>query len=288
MRFAISGLTPAQAALLAILCAPAGAPPLPLPRTMVVGAHPDDETVGAGSRLPRLREARFVCVTDGAPRNGEDASRQGLTPEEYARTRRLELQTVLVKCGIAPTRLEVLDCPDQQASLQLASLAPRLAERMALEGTEVVLTQPYEGGHPDHDATAFAVHAAVALLALRGAFAPAIVEMGSCHRNAEGVRTCAFLPPPQGGNDGSVMVQLTPEEQGFKADLIASFTTQAATLGGFPVDIEGFRPAPRYDFRLPPHAGRLHYERHPWGMDGERFRALASDALVQLGLAGPL
>jgi len=277
-------MTSAQATLLSVLSAPAGAPLPPLPRTMMVMAHPDDETVGAGARLPRLRDARFVCVTDGAPRNGEDASRQALTPAEYARTRRFELQTVLVKCGIPLHQLEWLDCPDQQASLQLGVLARRLSERMAHERTEVVLTQPYEGGHPDHDATAFAVHAAVALLARRGA-APAIVEMASYHRGADGMRTCSFLPP---SGEGVVQVALSPEEQRFKADLIAAFVTQSETLKVFPLAAECFRPAPRYDFRAPPHPGTLHYERYAWGMEGRRFRELASEAMLELGLEGTL
>ena len=34
--------------------------------------------------------------------------------------------------------------------------------RPLLAGTRVVVTHAYEGGHPDHDAVAFAVHAAVA------------------------------------------------------------------------------------------------------------------------------
>ena len=279
-------MTPAQAALLSMLAAPQGEAPGALPETMLVSAHPDDETVGAGSRLPRLAAARFVCVTDGAPRNGEDASRHGFTPEEYARARRLELQTVLVRCGIAPSRLAYLDAPDQQASFLLAPLASQLAERFADERTEVVLTQPYEGGHPDHDATAFVVHAAVALLRARGAPAPDIVEMASYHRGPHGVRTSGFQPRADGGQDEAVMVALTPAEQRFKADLIGCFTTQQQTLAGFPVDREGFRPAPRYDFRAPPHPGTLHYEHYPWGMRGERFRTLAAQALMQLGLEG--
>ena len=279
-------MTPAQAALLAVLGTPAGAPLPSLPATLLVAAHPDDETVGAGSRLPRLADARFVCITDGAPRNGEDASRHGFTPEEYARARRLELETVLVRCGIAPRRLSWLDASDQQASLQLAPLARALAERMREFGTEVVLTQPYEGGHPDHDATAFVVHAAVALLQAGGAAAPGIVEMASYHRGPDGVRVCGFMPGSGAG--ASVRVALTPGEQQFKADLIACFVTQRQTLSGFPVDAEAWRAAPRYDFRAPPHPGKLRYEHYPWGMDGERFRALAGEALAQLGLEGPL
>jgi N-acetylglucosamine malate deacetylase 2 len=277
-------VTPAQAALLSVLAAPAGAVPGALPATMVVTAHPGDETVGAGSRLPRLAAARFVCVTDGAPRNGEDASRYGFTPDEYARARRLELQTVLVRCGIAPSRLDSLHAPDQQASLMLAPLARQLARRMAEEGTQVVLTQPYEGGHPDHDATAFVVHSAAALLRAQGRRAPAIVEMASYYRWNERVRACSFLPSTGNGGDEAVLIALTREEQQFKADLMASFATQQEALRACPRDREGFRPAPRYDFRAPPHPGKLHYEHQPWAMSGERFRALAAQALAELGL----
>src|SRR5688572_24731924 len=104
----------ACAALLAVLRVPAGQPVPALPATMVVGAHPDDETVSAGSRLPRLAQARFVCVTDGAPRDGLDAGRHGLGIAAYAQARRRELLAVLALCGIAPDQVDWLDCPDQQ------------------------------------------------------------------------------------------------------------------------------------------------------------------------------
>jgi hypothetical protein len=55
-------------------------------------------------------------------------------------------------------------------------------------------------------------------------------------------------------------------------------------LALFPAGDEVFRPAPDYDFAAPPHAGALLYERFPWGMDGPRWRRLASDARRDLGL----
>jgi LmbE family N-acetylglucosaminyl deacetylase len=271
----------AVAALLAILRAPTGQQTPAPPTTMVVGAHPDDETVGAGSRLPRLAQARFVCVTDGAPRDGLDAGRHGLTPGAYAETRRRELLAVLARCGIAPQQVDWLECPDQQASLRLAVLAQAVAALFTRHGTETVLTHPYDGGHPDHDATAFAVHAAAALLEKRGLPPPGIVEMSP------------FEPGTRGGTSGqglaeatsqAVIVRLTPEEQRRKEALLACFATQRETLRWLPSGIECFRPAPRHDFRKPPHEGPLHYERHPWGMTGERFRVLAKQALVDLDL----
>jgi hypothetical protein len=74
----------------------------------------------------------------------------------------------------------------------------------------------------------------------------------------------------------------------FKSELVAGFKTQRETLSGLPIAAEGYRPAPAYDFRQPPHAGKLHYENYPWGMTGERFRLLAGEAARELGLDFPL
>lgn len=256
------------------------------PRTMLVGAHPDDETVGAGSRLDRLSEARFVCVTDGAPRSGDDAARHGLSVDQYAQRRRAELEAALALCGVAPAQLTMLGCPDQQAALELAPLARRLADLIVEERIEALVTHPYEGGHPDHDATAFIVHAATALAARRGVAAE-IVEWTSYHRTPEGALTNEFLPAPE--VDGhTVAFALFPKERERKQSILACHASQRETLAHLPMDVERYRPAPRYDFARAPHHWTLHYEQYPWGMTGERFRQLAGQALAELGLGSPL
>src|SRR5437764_14611302 len=47
--------------------------PSQLPPTILVFAHPDDETVALGARLGRFARAHFVHVTDGAPRTEQDS-----------------------------------------------------------------------------------------------------------------------------------------------------------------------------------------------------------------------
>ena len=157
-----------------------------LSSTLVVVAHTDDEILGAGSRLPLLREARFVYVSDGAPPEGTDAARHGLSVRGYRQARRHEREVALGLCGIAPDRVIDIGVPDQQTSFHLADIARRLADLVRQREVHAVLTQPYEGGHPDHDATAFAVHAAVALVRARGAAAPEIVEMAGYHAGPNG------------------------------------------------------------------------------------------------------
>lgn len=271
-------------ALIAALGAPGGAG-LPVPRTAVVVAHPDDEVVGIGSRLPRLKSAQFVYVTDGAPRDGRDASTHGLSVSEYREARKREREAGLRLCGIPPAQTLDFGCVDQEAALELAARSRRLADLFTQWRTEAVITHPYEGGHPDHESAAFMVHAAAALLRGRGEPAPDIVEMTSYHRGRDGLRTGGFLP----GERGEVTVQLTPEELALRRAVIDAHVTQRRTLTIFEgVTQEGWRRAPTYDFGQRPHEGPLWYEHLGWPIDGTRFSQLATEALRELGLEAPL
>jgi N-acetylglucosamine malate deacetylase 2 len=274
----------AATALLDALCATGTAAHVP-PSTMVVAAHPDDETVGAGSRLPRLVDARFVYVTDGAPLDGCDAAAHGLSVAAYATLRQQELEKALALCGIPAWQLVHLRCPDQEAALRLAELAHALQRLFHAFRPAAVLTHPYEGGHPDHDAAAFAVHAAAQSLRRAGEPAPVVLEMTSYHLGSDGLQPGNFLPV---GAEEVRTVHLTPEEQRRKRALFDCFATQSRTLAWFPLDVERFRRSPAYDFRAPPHGGPLFYEGFPWGMSGARFCALAEQAMVELGARGPL
>ena len=254
-----------------------------VPEAMIVAAHPDDEVIGAGAQLPRLPGVTIVHTTDGAPRDLRDAHAAGFAGwEAYASARRHELAAALRLAGVSAAAACTLGFADQGASFHLVELADALAAVFAERRPEVVITQPYEGGHPDHDATAFAVHAACALLARRGLRPPALVEMTSYHAGDGGLVTASFLPRPQ---SEVITLVLDAQARARKRALVACFATQRAVLARFPLEIERFRPAPSYDFARPPHDGRLYYEHFDWGVDGIRWRALARAALAKLELA---
>jgi LmbE family N-acetylglucosaminyl deacetylase len=229
-----------------------------------------------------LRDALFVYVTDGAPSEGSDAARHALSVPAYRDRRREERAGELGRCGIAVGRIVDLDCPDQQAALNLAPLSRRLAALLDRHAIESVLTQPYEGGHPDHDATAFIAHAAAALARSR----PQIAEMTAYHGKGGRTEWGAFLPHPE-VDDSVVTVSLSAAEQGAKQLLIDCHASQRDTLRDVPLGVERYRRAPAYDFTSPPHPGPLGYDARPWGMSGTRFCELAREALVELGLRDP-
>jgi LmbE family N-acetylglucosaminyl deacetylase len=142
-------------------------------------------------------------------------------------------------------------------------------------GADSVLTHAYEGGHPDHDACAFAVHAAI-----RRLNGPAIFEFASYHAGPDGIRTAAFLD-----EDSTVTtVNLGAAAEAAKQRAFACFKTQQDTLSLFRTDVECFRPAPGYDFRSSPHSGALYYEGFDWGITGAQFREQAALAIRHLGI----
>lgn len=254
------------------------------PRTLVAFAHPDDETLGAGAVLARLGRVRLLCATDGAPADRRwwgDPSCESRAA--YAALRRRELLAALGHAGLQPGALTQFSYADQTLSLRLAELSQRVRAAIAKAAPETVLTHPYEGGHPDHDAVAFAVHAARALLLRAGMDAPALAEFASYHAEGNGLAAGSFLP-----NAGCTEFThaLGADERGRKRRMLDAYASQRATLAQFGVQAERFRPAPRYDFTAPPHAGALWYERFDWGCTGAEWRAHAAVALRELGLDG--
>jgi LmbE family N-acetylglucosaminyl deacetylase len=232
-------------------------------RTLIVAGHPDDEIIGAGIWMARHRDHDLISiahVTGGS-------SRDHANPNEYAKTRRHELLAAVGLAGIRPDQCRELGFIDQEAYLHLTELTDCIRALIAELRPERILTHPYEGGHPDHDAAAFAVAQAV-----RNHY-----EFTSYHLAGDFVAG-EFLPAP-GAKEESL--EFGPADRDLKQAMLDSFATQQDILRLFPVERERFRVAPAYDFTNPPHEGELQYER--WGFaTGSEWRRHAAEALAAI------
>jgi LmbE family N-acetylglucosaminyl deacetylase len=259
------------------------------PRVLVVVAHPDDETVGAGCMLARLPGAFVLHLTDGAPRSarfrapGFSGSRA-----DYASARRRELETAMRLAGIGPERLHNLGVPDQEAILSVSEIASRIVGYSRRIKAEILLTHAYEGGHPDHDAAALACRAAFEQLRSEGGPVPELMEMALYHANEDGEMVIGeFLPAPTGADCPVARWELTGDEKELKRRMIEAFASQRETLAPFlPPPPESFRPAPLYDFSQPPHSGALQYELWGFPLDGEGWREAAQEVVSDVVGAG--
>lgn len=253
----------------------------PMPRAMIVVAHADDETIALGARIKRFHGAHLIHVTDSAPRNELDSRAHGFQCiDDYRLARQRELSAVFTQTGLSCVTSTCLGISDQEAGNYLIEISRELARYIADHDPEVIFTHPYEGGHPDHDACAFAVHHAVDLNRALGGVRPLIIEAPFYHAGAAGFEAGSFLISDS--YTPELVYQLSEAERMQKDSLLACFTTQTETLRGFHQPVERFRIAPVYDFTRPPHDGQLFYEHFPWGMTSSRFCVLAQEAEAEL------
>jgi LmbE family N-acetylglucosaminyl deacetylase len=266
------GRTSSALHALSLLADPARRP-FDASRMVAVFAHPDDETLALGAQLRRMHGLRIVIVTDGAPRSLVDARSHGFEDAAgYAAARKRELAAALAAGGADELDLVHLDVPDQGVAFALAPLAERL--RSLVEGADVVLTHAYEGGHPDHDGVAFAVHEAVRMLGESAP--PEIVDIPFYRAGDHGEFLAQSFEPVPGAIP--VQIVLSRDEITRKQRMLSAHATQRATLSQFSLAAERFRKAPREAFDRLPNQGRLWYERFDWGLGGQAFLERAAEA----------
>jgi N-acetylglucosamine malate deacetylase 2 len=251
------------------------------PVAMVV-AHQDDEVLGLGSRMDRLRRLRVIHLTDGAPRDMRDARREGFaTWQGYAAARRAELLRAMEAIGAGGAEAIAYDAPDQEAIRHWHEIVGRLV--CDLRGMAAVVTHPYEYGHPDHDTAALTVWLACERLRREGAVPPERFEFASYHVRDGRAVLAEFWPDPA---SPEIELRLSDEELARKRAARDCFDTQKALGGRFPLTPERVRRAPDYDFAAPAPPGEAVYDRWDIQITSAEWRRLADEALRAEGAGG--
>lgn len=254
-----------------------------LGRTLVLLAHPDDETGGCTALIQRVREPIVVFATDGAPKDEFFWKAYG-SQDRYRRIRKQEARCSLAGLGIS--NVHFLDefmgatgtFPDQELHERLSPALSALLAIVRRYRPHAILVPAYEGGHPDHDACSF-------LGALAGELAATPVwEMPLYHRDARGRLVCRRFRELNGTE---IKIRLTTNELVNRSIMIANYSSQT-DLGSFiDSNVERFRPQPQYDYTRRPHDGPANYEAWGWPITAERvcknFRECMSQARPLVG-----
>ncbi|HEV2719159.1 MAG TPA: PIG-L family deacetylase [Thermoanaerobaculia bacterium] len=213
---------------------------------LVVVAHPDDVTIGAGGMLTALVAVEDVHVVQLT----EDAARAD------------EARRALLFANVNDVR--TLGCPDQEAVYYVRELTEQLRAIIEELRPSTIVTTAYEGGHPDHDACAMIVQTL-----------GQAIEMPLYH-----ARNGSFCPLQFADGRDGIIINLDDEQCSRKRRMLECYTAPREELATIPIVTERFRVAPCYDFSLPPHAGALWYEILGFPIDGATWRRAAADAFA--------
>lgn len=247
---------------------------------LVIVAHPDDEVVGAGCLISKLVDVTVLHITDGAPGDMQDAKAAGFAERsDYAQARRDECLAALAIARVPEDRVVEFGVTDHCAADSLAGLTKRVAAFLHQSEADIIVTHPYEGGHPDHDSTAFATHAALRLMRQNGFKPPVLFEMALHPSRDFKAKVPEFLPGSE-GETTTLLLDKRAEE--LKQRMFACLETQRESLELSPVGPERFRQPFDYDFTAPPQDGKLHYENFDWAPRKDEWQSAAREALADL------
>jgi LmbE family N-acetylglucosaminyl deacetylase len=220
-------------------------------------AHPDDDVGIAGTMrllVRRVAEVHCVWATSG------DFFGQGETREAET----YEAADVL---AMPKSNVHLLKFPDLSLVSKLNEAADAMAELLRVIRPDVILADAYEGGHPDHDSVNFMVVEG----SIRAGLTPELFEFplynGSGSPLQLGWRLNSFPP------GGPTVLHTVLDEDAIQCKYrmmrahssqwmfmvparMACSRSRLCTIG------EPYRPFSKdRDYTLPPHGGRLGYER---------------------------
>lgn len=241
-------------------------------RCAIIVAHPADEIVGAGCLISKLVDVSILHVTDGVANKTDKRN-------EQAKRLRQQCLCALALASVPARKVFDLWVPEHRAANHLISLTRRITTFLQKSGADIVITHPYEGAHPDHDATSFATHSALRLLTENGLQPPVVFEMGLYPSKDLQTRVTGFLPTA----DGEITTLLLDDRsRELKQRMFACLQTQHSNVGLPAIDTEKFRRPPTYDFTLPPEPNKLYYENFARALSADEWQSLATRALGQL------
>ncbi|MFW0774441.1 PIG-L family deacetylase [Paenarthrobacter nitroguajacolicus] len=191
---------------------------------VVLAAHPDDETLGAGGLLAKLHAAgaavEILLCTAGEASHPDS---QTTTPEQLAAVRLTEFHAAV--SGLAPSaRWRFLELPDGQLAAHTEVIADALRATVAGRPAEAVtIVAPYRhDGHTDHDTL--------------GSVAAAAATQGGHGLLEYPIWYWLWAGPDDATWESWVRVPLTDQDQQAKSKAMLAHTSQTQPLSAEPGD----------------------------------------------------
>jgi LmbE family N-acetylglucosaminyl deacetylase len=175
LRLMAKGFVRAVSSVMSRLCSVDWTDAFTARSTLIVAPHPDDETLGCGAGIARMRargtEVRVVLVSGG----GSSPKPYPMTDRQLIDLRRAEATRALTLLGVAEAHISCLDFPDGGLPDCRDAITDAIAHIIQVAAPEQVLVTSITDRHPDHRCVALAARRAVVDVGAAGT-GPALFE----------------------------------------------------------------------------------------------------------------
>lgn len=209
---------------------------------LVFAAHQDDEVLGLGLTLARHRSmgdrVTVVFTTNGSGGNWKESN---AVQRAVSAARFKEACAALAVIGIDAAEIVCLGFPDGGLHRYIAEASGDVATLIRAIAPRAIYVHAIEGGHLDHDVTAFVVQQVSARLRTEPVFEWA--EYNSEAPAGQPVTDARFASDPYVPDFECAPTPFGQSEFTSKQEMLAQYTSQAATIGYYPFHGEILRKA---------------------------------------------
>lgn len=209
---------------------------------LVVAAHQDDEVLGLGLTLIRHRSngdrVTVVFTTNGAGGNWKESSAMH---QVVSAMRFKEACAALAVIGIDPADITCLGFPDGGLHRYIPEASGDIAALIRAIGPHTIYVHAIEGGHLDHDVTAFVVQEVSAKLRIGPVF-----EWAEYNREARGgppIADARFASDPYVADFECMSTPFDQAEFTSKQKMLAEYASQVMSVEYYPFRSEILRRA---------------------------------------------
>ena len=209
---------------------------------LVFAAHQDDEVLGLGLTLARHRSNRdrvtVVFTTNGAGGNWKEGN---AVKRAVAATRFKEACTALAVIGIDAAEIICLGFPDAGLHRYIPEASQDIATLIRAIVPRAIYVHAMEGGHRDHDVTAFIVQEVSTRLLIGPVFEWA--EYNSEAPGGQPISDARFASDPYVPDFECTPTPFDQGEFTRKQEMLAQYASQAVSIRYYPFRSEILRNA---------------------------------------------
>lgn len=209
---------------------------------LVFAAHQDDEVLGLGLTLIKHKNkgdrVTVVFMTNGAGGNWQESS---ALQRAVSAARFKEACDALAVIRIEPAEIVFLGFPDRGLHRYIPEASEDVATLLRAIDPQTIYVHAIEGGHLDHDVTAFVVQQVSARLGIEPVF-----EWAEYNREARGGQPIAdarFAYDPYVADFDCAPTRFDESEFTRKQEMLAKYASQAVSIRYYPFRGEILRKA---------------------------------------------